>query len=687
MAEKVGQELNKENNKNKEKMEYKNVFSEILKNNQNVNDIPIRFNLSCKSIIQVVLTQFGFILILALVLFISYLIPEYHSKKIFTSKNGLEFTQDPLIMIHLTDIHISVNKKERTDGSSILMMSLIEYNPDLFLLTGDLVDNVKTGQDLGCQNLEEWKMYNMTIKGLLVKKGFKVIEVSGNHEQWGVDKYNSIENNYLDYSFTFNRTNVKNESDFFLRKINVNINNIDLTFLLLNDYRYPVYRPPYGLEQHTTTEQLNLLEKTMNSLEEKDIFILSHYHVDRAWLLKSSNKKTFGEIISNKKVYAIFTGHEHPSEVKIIHHSSEGGLEFCTASAFDKKKAGLVTLDNGNLVYHEVYIPNYGSKPLFFLSYPTPNEQISSHHYFNTKNFEIRVISYVSDVNIKLKIEGDIDGYLVYDHPLKNGALLFKYSVNNLKEGTYNIHIYDENGYGCNINTEFTIGEKYEGRKEKYIIPVGFLLTCRFLIIPYFLCLLIIVFPFFPTLNIPIVKRLEGNIEDENQIYNNKVLNPILKYLFFIILSPFFLRLRLQENPHLKKVLRYALFCGLIYPLILPVHFMQSIKGKVGYSFFVFVVLDGKATYQHWSLQFTFFYYATTLLSFILFASGKKYYNKKNIIFVIINVVIFFALIIASMIINFKGVAQSISLGYLFFSTAYVYIFLILLILFIIFFF
>ena len=106
------------------------------------------------------------------------------------------------------------------------------------------------------------------------------------------------------------------------------------------------------------------------------------------------------QVISNKKVYAIFTGHEHPSEVKIIHHSSEGGLEFCTASAFDKKKAGLVTLDNGNLVYHEVYIPNYGSKPLFFLSYPTPNEQISSHHYFNTKNFEIRVISYVSDVNI-----------------------------------------------------------------------------------------------------------------------------------------------------------------------------------------------------------------------------------------------------------------------------------------------
>ena len=42
------------------------------------------------------------------------------------------------------------------------------FNPDLFLLTGDYVDNVKQGQRLGCQNLEEWKIYNITIRGLLM---------------------------------------------------------------------------------------------------------------------------------------------------------------------------------------------------------------------------------------------------------------------------------------------------------------------------------------------------------------------------------------------------------------------------------------------------------------------------------------------------------------------------------------
>ena len=680
--------LLKEELKYKESFEYKNevkLTSKLLIKNEGVNSYPIQLHLNYIGIIQVLLSEFGFIFILGFILFIAYLIPEYHSKKIFTSKKDLEFNHDPIIFIHTTDIHISINRKERTDGSSIFMMSLIEYNPNFFLLTGDYVDNVKEGQYMGCQNLEEWKIYNMTIRGLLIKKGFKVLEVSGNHEQWGVDEVTSKENNYLDYSFTFNRTNTNNESDFFIRKVNVNISNINLAFLLLNDYRYPVYRPPYGVEQHTTNEQLDLLEKTINSLQEKEIFILSHYPVDRAWLLKSSNGNSFEEIISNEKVYAIFTGHEHPKEVKIIHHSSKGGLEYCTPSAFDKKKAGLITLDNGNLIYHEIHIPYYGNKPLFFLTYPTPNEQLSSHHYFNMNNFDIRVISFVSNINIKLKIEGDINGYLAYDHALKNGALLFTFHVNDLKEGKYNIHIYDENGLGCNINAEFTIGEIYEGKKEKYIQPVDFLLTARFLIIPFFIFLLIIVFPFFPSINIPFVKIIENNIE--NYLYENKRVNPVLQYVYLIILSPFFLRLRLQTTPNIKSILRYALFISLIYPLVLPIHFMQSINGKIGYSFFVFLVLDGKADYQHWSLQFTFIYYGTTLLSFILLISGKKYYNKKNLIIVLINAIFFCVLIIVSMIINFRTLAESILFGYLFFSTAYILIFLVLLILFFIFFF
>ena len=294
--------------------------------------------------------------------------------------------------------------------------------------------------------------------------------------------------------------------------------------------------------------------------------------------------------------------------------------------------------------------------------------------------FDIRVISYVIDENIKLKIEGDINGYLIYDHTLKNGALLYKYHINDLKVGKYNIHIYDENDYGCDIKTEFTIGETYKGKKEKYIFKSKFFLVIRFLLIPFFIFSFIIVFPFFPKFNIPIVKNIERNIEG-TQLNN---LNPKFKYIILIFLSPFFLRYRLQSKEQIKNIIPWTIFIAFIYPLIFPIHFMKSINGKIGYSFLVFVVLDGKTRYEHWALEFTFIYYLTTLFPFILFASGKKYYNRKNIIFIVINSFICITGWTISMFFNFVKVHEGISIGYLLFSTSYIYIFIILLIIFVI---
>ena len=647
------------------------------------NFFPIEIDWKGK--IKFFISEFAFILIMAFSILLVAVIPEYHSKKVFTSKknSNFGFTEDPIILIHMTDIHMSITDMHRTDGSSILLVSLCEYKPDLFLLTGDYVDNFKKGQKTGIQNLDDWKMYGSSIINVLKKKNFKVVDISGNHDQWAVDTFDSKENTFLDNSFIYNRANVKSEEDFFCRKYKLTVGNTDLTFLLINDYRYPVYRPPYGAETHTTNKQLDLLENFMNAIDESEIFVLSHYPVDRAILYKSDKGNSFDDIISNEKVYAIFTGHQHPASVKIVHHSEKGGIEYCTPAAFASKKAGLITLDNGNLVYHEVHIPYYENKPLFFMTYPIPNEQLTSHHIFNLNNFDIRVISYYPDNTIKLKIEGDINGELTYDHTLNNGAFLYKYNVNNLKNGEYKIHIYDEVGIGCDINTEFIIGEKYKGKKEKYIGKINFFLALKFLLIPFFIFLLIISFQFFPHLNFNIVKNIEGSIENNESNIN---INKVLIYIDLIVLSPFFLRLRIQSTNQTKLVLRIAIFIAFIYPLIFPVHFMQSIKGKIGYTFLVFVYLDNKVKYEHWAVQMTFIYYFATLFPFILIISGKKFYNKKNIIILIINTILFYALFMVSMSVNFTTINQSISFPFLFFSTAFVFIFIILLILLIIFF-
>ena len=164
-------------------------------------------------------------------------------------------------------------------------------------------------------------------------------------------------------------------------------------FILFNDYRFPNPRPPYGNEPYTTKDQLDLLENSIDEIGQEDCFILTHYNVDRMWYITSSKGHTFEEIISKSNVYAIFTGHRHPKKVEIIHHGDKGGLEFCTSSTFDKKRAGLITIDNDNVIYHDVFIPIPGEEPNFFLSYPVPDEQLSSHHVFNLNEFEIRVIS------------------------------------------------------------------------------------------------------------------------------------------------------------------------------------------------------------------------------------------------------------------------------------------------------
>ena len=586
---------------------------ELIKEKE--NQILTNKNVYKIKIVYFFISEFGFILSLGLILLLLYIFPEYHYAKTFTSKISIKpFSSDYNIKIflHTTDLHITDSQSKKIDGSSIFLTSFMEYNPNFIILTGDIVDNFK-GKRLGSQNINHWKIYNYIISNFF--SNYTVIDVAGNHDMWEVDSVTSKKNNFLNYSFIFNRTNIKDERNFYIKKIKL----FGITFILLNDYRFPVIRPPYGAETHTNKKQLDILEDMINNLEDNNTFILSHYPVDRALLIKSSKGHSFEEIISNKKIGFIFTGHQHPKTVQIVHHSSEGGLEFCTPSAFDKKKGGLITIDNDNLIYHEVYIPHIENKTLFFLTYPVPNEQISSHHIFNLNNFEIRVISYYAN-NINLKIEGDIKGNFQNVRTLDNGANLYSYPV-NLKNGSYKIHIYDENGL-CDINTEFTVGNKFKGKKEKAINNPRFLLGKRFLIIPFWIFLFIIIFPFMPKLNFNIVKRIEGYIEGST---NNININKGLLYLYLIILSPFFLRHRYQE---IERILKYSIFIAFLYPLVFPIHFFDKINEIIGYSFFVFVVVDSKIFYEHWALKMTFIFYGEIIFPYIL--PYFKYYFRNS---------------------------------------------------------
>ena len=609
------------------------------------------------------LSEFGLLLIILFIVSLFFLTPQYFSAKLFHSKKSkLSFDPNyiPRILLHITDIHISRRKPLRTNDSISFIKEILEYKPDLILTTGDIVDNYEEWkyQAFGAQRKPDWDLYNNTVKQLLSK--FNVIDIPGNHDLWALDSATSKYNYFLDNSFIYNRTNVKTTDDLIIRKIK----NMNLTFILFNDMRFPSPHPPYGLDVHSTKHQLDLLENMIDNLEEEECFILSHYNVERAWFKKSTKGHNFYEIVSKKKVAALFTGHDHPKKVGIVHHGSEGGLEFCTPTPFKKHRAGLISIDNDNFIYHEIYIPSPDKKPLFFMTYPVPNEQISGHHIFNLNNFEIRVLSYITDKNVTLKVEGDINGELKYSMALKNGAILYSFPV-NLSNGTYKIHVYDKDRKICDINREFCVGESFRGKKERAINKQRALLVIRFSAIPTLIILFIIIFPCRSGKEFKIISSLENYINGNNY----QLINSFVKYVFLIILGPFILRNRFLK---LNAFSRYSIFILSLYPIFLPLHIFNRIYGKIGFAFNVFIVVGKHIQYEHWAMEITYIYYLTIIIPNVLYSTSLK--TNKTIYF--FNLFISYAIIIATMRIIFKYLSQSTSYIYLF-STPYIIILII----------
>ena len=622
-------------------------------------------NIEKTKVIPFLISEFGLFSIILFFIILPFFIPQYHSAKLFKSKksnNIFNKNYIPKILFHLTDTHTNTNHgiRAKTNGSFIFLNEFIKYKPDLILSTGDIADNFQDGKyfiKVGTLCRKDWEIYNQTIRKLISE--YPVVDVAGNHDLYTVDSATSENNLFLDYSFMFNRSNVKNEDDFIIKKVKM----MNLTFILFNDYRFPVPRPPYGIDVHTNKHQLDLLENMIDNLDEDECYILSHYNVDRAWLIRSSKGHTFQEIISNKKIAGIFTGHVHPRNVRIIHHGEEGGLEYCSSSPFNNRRAGLITIDNDNLIYHETYIPSPSERPLFFMTYPVPNEQISSHHIFNLNDFEIRVLSYKIDKNITLKVEGDIKGELKYVMTLSNGAILYSMPI-NLPNGSYKIHVYDENREICDISRNFTIGGSYKGVKEAAIHNPRAFLILRFSSIPMILLLFIIITPYNFIINIQTLEDIESYIEGKSK----SGLNILKRFLLIIILSPFIIRNRFLK---LNKLCRYSIFIISLYPIILPLHIFQKINGKIGFAFNVFIVIGSYIQYEHWAMEITYSFYLFIIIPSVFYVTSINYSKKKRMIYFTNLIFNIFFLLLALMI-NFTILAQSIPFEYLFIGPYFV---------------
>ena len=597
--------------------------------------------------LSIFISEFSFLIVTAVIALIGLIFPSDHETTKYFSYNGPSWnsSSDPLIFTHISDIHLT--SFEVIDKYRALFRTAKKLKASFHLITGDLVDSYKKRHfpKIGKQNEKDWKYYKELIDTELYNE--TILDVAGNHDMFGVISPLNKDFGYLDVSKIFTRNNTKSLRDFWLKNITVE----GMKFILVNPFNFPVVHPPYGFYPHPPEKLMDLLENEINNLGQCNI--LTHFPIDFFWWKKNNKGHTFDEIMKKKNVQYIFTGHTHPGNFRIKHYKY-GGIEFIGTAIKRTEDFGLVTIDNGRLVYNKVEF-NENNYFEYYMTNPVSIEQISKMHNFRERNTEIRVISYKNEIEDNLYITGDFKGKLKFQRELKNGAKLYSMPLNVKWDGEYEIIF---NAPNFRIKRKFYVGKSYKIYGERKDIYRAFfrLIMISAIILLFFL--LIITFP---------IKIINFSFLDD-WIFG-KIEGKCYYWILCFALCPLILNYRININTPIY--FRIILFISLCYPLILPFHFFEPIKGHTGYSFFCFILIKQKVIYDEWSIFFNDMYFWLIISPMVIIASG---FSFKQSCFYKFHFVLLYLCFIGACVLNFRFAGESVKSYLLFFHPCFVII-------------
>lgn len=606
------------------------------------------------NIIPYFLSQFSWFFLIGLFIASGFIFPRYRSAQLFISETidtPWNSSKDPLIFTHSSDIHLSVADPSKVITTRALINSMKFYKSDFNLISGDMVDSYgkKAWPKIGHQVEEDWIRWKKIVEEETKGYNFTIIDLPGNHEMWGIDDPLGPHNLFLDYSYTYNRNNTKTLRDFHVKTIRTH----NLTFLLINIYKFPSIHPPYIYWGHPSKEILDDIENEIENIKERKFYVVCHYPVDHSWWIKSSKGHTFEEIMQNERIIAYFTGHYHPLFPQIIHHG-QGAVEYVGPGAYQFRAFAIVTIDNDRFVYH--YINLEEPPAMYLITNPIPIEQISSHQKFAEMKTELRLLSYEGNPKTVLKVSGAVTGIMKYQRTLSNGADLFTFPLEFELNGVYTVKV---TGQKCNLSRTFYVGPAHLGQKEVAVCSQRGLLFVKIASIPIFLCLFYILFP---------LKQRDAFFLN----FSEKI--GLKEWLECIFISPNILRKRILILP---DMIRYLLFAFLLYPLFLPNHFFKPIYGLHGCSFLCFILIGNTIFYDEWALHMTLFYLIGVMIPATVLASSFQLFESKNPLFYF-NVFLAAFAFFGVNIVNYRWAGESVIIPNMFINPTFVIIPLIL---------
>lgn len=609
---------------------------------------------------------------------------------------------DPDYFYHITDVHITHYIQSTLDNfeKSLQIGSL--YKSKSVLITGDLVDNYylpfyPSQVQETKQMHEDWsEYYNMANK---YSQNFeKIIESFGNHDIPRILSKDS-ENFY----YSRNTMIAKSRHNFTLPNDTYDVFTESVgnfTFLVLNPIFFPIPPLPFTYYIHAPTEYIEKVENVVDSIpDDQNVIISTHYHgpVWSKWYIpfikSTSTNRFFSSILQNHKVKMLLTGHNHGANRMVMHYGDS--FEVCASDLRYNLKNGLVTNDNGNIVYHWFSI----NKPTrSFVTFPAPIEQTTSRTECSIQ--KVRVISFIANSTSDLYV--NIDGDNIKLSPVRKlkqneNAWLFEADTTSLSKGKHHLKLINEeeeefefiNGPSAKIESAKEL--LYDDMLWAHLQWIGLIiLVVIFLIVtfPFSFCHFFSFEGYWRWTN-----KIDASEKDAASSQSSMpslgdneqpMMVPVLRqgiqsddtkyWLFTIFLSFLGIRSRLMKLP---TALRVVLFVSVVVSLFLPV-FTFDVGGHFGFMFiFGYLLGQGRGShvangnenymsrvygnfelrFEEWCPFLGFFYFAVAVVPVILSASslGLRPKNEKESWFQLIDFVILVGSLVGGLAICFDA--------------------------------
>ena len=389
---------------------------------------------------------FSFILIFVICIII-YLGMETYSFGPFTSRDlaNIDAVNDqvePFYFIHLTDTHVC--EKPLNVGHDIEIFQAIDktLDPCLVVLSGDITDGSETTfiGEFRHQAEINWIKFKNISDQYLAQNDRIIFPIAGNHDFYSL--YDDSKSFYRQYI-------LQNDSDYRTRKLqylNTPVGNI--SFLGFVSMPIPYTNAPFGTILHLQKEYFEYLDSQYD--EDIPTILFMHFPPQSIIASKEVKKKVL------EKAELILDGHYHPRTPEITFIGKT--ISIMSPATYESDIVPLITYERGAIVYNEMHPLNKNNKNNVIeiaISYPVPEDQISSYTVFNIDTFSIRIMVFASEEVLKsqnlenlqnLEIEAEIDGenfgkFLFRKNVRKTGAF-YSLPVKSLSKGKHTLKVF-----------------------------------------------------------------------------------------------------------------------------------------------------------------------------------------------------------------------------------------------------